>query len=134
MDRVFGEDSKEVASQERGRLDQEAEVFGSSMEQAGEAFKGRRLRICQAWRGSVIAMQCVVTGPWKGVSGAGRRDRWSPVIQIFKNDVHVNAMGHFGEYRVKGGKSVFPDDEASEDGMKFGSLEGRKRAVLMDMD
>ena len=92
------------------------------------------LRIGMGLAGSVGVSCSMGSGSLEGASAAGRRDRWLSVIQVLKIDVNVHQMGHAWEDLVTVIKSMISDDETSENGMKFGSLEGRKRAVLMDMD
>ena len=46
----------------------------------------------------------VGSGSLEGASAAGRRDRWLPVIQVFKIDVNVHQIGHWldlAERRLK---------------------------------
>ena len=52
-----------------------------------------RIGVCLA--GSVGVPCSMGSGSLEGASAAGRRDRWSPVIQILKNDVNVHQIGHW---------------------------------------
>ena len=68
----------------------------------------------------------VITGPWKGVCGAGRARRRPSVIVAEKIDVHVHAIGVFSKLARMVSKSSLSSEILIETVVLGASKRGKK--------